>query len=229
MSTMLDHVHETHEAIASVEETPPHPPRTETPEYARAHHFLVHEKKAPCEVCGVSVDTLGSGDAAHNPFSATAIETHHYPIERSLMDACDPRKVHDDFPQVYDQATLAAFVDSPANLKVLCDVHHRSVAHGIHHLLPQDFAVQKYLYQGYQIAAAPADADKAEATDEAILRAQGIASASNSGAVPSVGPQAASATSGLAPLPEAKPMRTPGSPTPRRRRRRRSPQPEAAA
>jgi hypothetical protein len=167
-SSALAHVHETVESVASVEMTPPHEPRTETPAYARAHQFLVHEKKAPCHICGVSIDTLG--EAAKNPYGATALETHHYPIERSLANACDPVKVHRDFPQVYDQATLAAFVDSPANLLVLCDQCHRSPGHGIHHLLPQDFIVQKYLYTGYRVAARTKDAPADLVLDEALIK-----------------------------------------------------------
>lgn len=163
---VLAHVHVTHESVATEELTPPHPPRVETPEYARAHRFLVHEKKAPCEICGVTIDTLG--DPAHNPYGATAIETHHYPIERSLVDACDPVKVHRDFPQVYDRATLLAFVDTPANLKVLCSVCHRSPEHGIHHLLPQDWIIQRYLLDGYQVAATLADVATALAHDEQV-------------------------------------------------------------
>ena len=168
-SPTLSRVHETVEAVAAVEMTPPHPPRVETPEYARAHHFLIYTKGAPCQVCGVTLRTIKN--PRRNPFKATAMETHHYPIERSLMDACDPRKVHADYPQVYDRATLAAFVDSPANLIPLCDVHHRSVEHGIHHLLPQDFAIQKYLLDAYVIAASAKDAAAVLAADESLVTA----------------------------------------------------------
>lgn len=168
MSDILSHVHETRESVAMVEMTPAHPPRVETPEYARAHKFLVNVKNSPCLVCGVTKRTLRN--PAKNPFGAKALETHHYPIERSLMDACDPVKVHKDFPQVYDAATLAAFVDSPANLIVLCDYHHRSVEAGIHHLLTQDFAVLKYLKSGYQIAATQQDAAAVLAKDEAAMQ-----------------------------------------------------------
>lgn len=159
-------VHVTHEEVANLEMTPPHPPREETPLYRKAHHFLVVEKDSPCEVCGVRNSTLS--DPNHNPWKATALETHHYPIERSLMDACDPRKVHLDFPQVYDQPTLETFIDSPANLKVLCSVHHRSPELGIHHLLPADFAVLRYLKEHYQIVATAQDMQQIEAADQLI-------------------------------------------------------------
>lgn len=176
MSDTLEHVHETTEPVATIEMTPPHPPREDTPEYQRAHHFLVYEKQEGCKVCGVKVGDLAVMDPAANPFEAKAIETHHYPIERSLVDACDPKKVHHDFPQVYDHATLMQFVDSPANLLVLCDVHHRSVEHGIHHLLPADFAVQPYLLDGYVVAAVAKDAAQVEAADQKVENAEPDAS-----------------------------------------------------
>lgn len=172
MTDTLAHVHETIEGVASIEFTPPHPPREDTPTYRKAHHFLIYEKQAPCTVCGVNITTLG--DAASNVLGSTAMETHHYPIERSLMDACDPVKVHKDFPQVYDKASLATFVDSPANLLVLCDVCHRSPERGIHHLLTQDFAVQKYLYTGYVVAGKAADAQRILALDEQIEEAHSV-------------------------------------------------------
>ncbi len=164
---ILAHVHETTEGVAAVEMTPPHPPREETPEYAKAHHHLVYELDEPCAMCGVRHSTLK--DPKQNPFGATALETHHYPIERSLVDACDPAKVGLVFPQVKDAASLNAFVDSENNLMVLCDVHHRHPLHGIHHLTPQDFFVQPFLLAGYQVVATEQDAAAALAADEALV------------------------------------------------------------
>src|SRR5258707_14777064 len=85
-SDILTHVHATSEGVAAVEMTPPHPPREETPEYARAHHHLAIALDSPCAMCGVRNSTLH--DSKENPFGAKALETHHYPIERSLLDAC---------------------------------------------------------------------------------------------------------------------------------------------
>jgi hypothetical protein len=102
------------------------------------------------------------------------MESHHYPIARALMNACDPRRVHRDYPQVYDMATLAAFVDSPANLLVLCDQCHRSPEHGIHHLTPQDWIIQKYLRPSYLAVATAKDATTVVASDESIMVAAGL-------------------------------------------------------
>ena len=171
-SATLAHVHETDEAVAIVEMTPPHPPRVETPAYLAAHKFLINTKGAGCHVCGVTKRQLRN--PTRNPFGAKALETHHYPIERSLMDACDPMKVHADFPQVHDRATLESFVDSIPNLLVLCDVHHRSVERGIHHLLTQDWIIQRYLYAGYIVAAEAKMAAQVEAQDEQIEQRAGL-------------------------------------------------------
>lgn len=171
MST-LDHVHETRESVASVEETPAHPPRVSTPAYKAAHEYLVDKQDKPCMACGVRNSTLN--DLAQNPYHATQIETHHFPIERSLCDACNPDKVHKSFPQVINRETLEAFVDSPANLIVLCDKCHRSPERGIHHLLPQDWFILPFLYDGYEIAATPKDADQVEQADEKIEEAHGF-------------------------------------------------------
>lgn len=172
-SDVLSRVHETIETVATVELTPPHPPRVETPEYLKAHRFLINVKNSPCIICGVTKRTLRN--PRKNPYGATQMESHHYPIERSLMDACDPKRVHRDFPQVYDTASLATFVDSPANLIVLCDTHHRSPELGIHHLLTQDWAILKYLKAGYRVAATKRDAAAVMAADEQIETAQHVA------------------------------------------------------
>jgi|SRR6185312_6636794 len=171
-STTLAHVHLTKESVATVEETPPHAPRVETEAYKKAHNFLINEKKQGCHICGVTVDTIS--DPARNPVGAVQLESHHYPVERSLLDAVDPKKVHVDFPTVYDRATLEAWVDSPENLLVVCDRHHRGGETGIHHLLTQDWIIQKYLLDGYVVAATAADASAVEAKDEQIEQQAGM-------------------------------------------------------
>lgn len=166
----LSHVHATVEGMATVEMTPPHPPREETPEYSKAHHHLTIALDSPCAMCGVRNSTLK--DPKENPFGAQALETHHYPIERSLLDACDPKKVGIVFPQVTDRASLEAFVDSEHNLMVLCDVHHRHPLHGIHHLAPQDFFVQPFLLEGYEVVVTKDQQDAAMKVDEQLMETE---------------------------------------------------------
>jgi hypothetical protein len=163
----IEEVHETWLSVETEELSPPHPPRVETPAYRAAHHQLVVVLDMPCMVCGVRNSTIT--DASQNPYKASAVETHHYPIERSLVDACDPLRVHEAFPQVVDQASLMQFVDSEANLLVLCSVHHRSPSLGIHHLVSQDWAILPFLKTGYIIASSKQDAKADMAIDTALL------------------------------------------------------------
>jgi hypothetical protein len=168
----VEHVHETHEASATIEMSPPHSPRVETAAFRKSRKFLLEVKRQGCAICGVTIDTLS--DPAKNIFGAKTLEAHHTPIEFSTQDACDPMKVHLDYPEVIDRETLAAFVDSPRNLVILCDQHHRSVDRGIHHVLVPDFWVQKYLLDGYQLTATAADAAAVEAHDEQIEQSAGL-------------------------------------------------------
>ncbi len=171
VTSKLGSVHATVEGVESIELTPPHPPREDTPEYVKTHHHLTIVLDSPCAICGVRNSTLK--DHNHNVFGSKALETHHYPIERSLLDACDPRKISVVFPQVKDQASLEAFVDSEGNMMVLCDVHHRHPMFGIHHLAVQDFFIQSFLLDGYQVVADQADEAAILARDEAIEKAHG--------------------------------------------------------
>jgi hypothetical protein len=172
MSDALQHVHPTAEALELIELTPPHAPRKASAEYNRTHRHLVHDLDYACAICGVRTSTLT--DPTKNPFKAKALETHHFPIEFSLQDAVDPAKVHVKFPQVTDQASLIAFIDSPANMLVLCDVHHRSKQFGIHHLAPQDFFVQEYLWDGYVLVTDKVHEAENAATDDQIEHRDGF-------------------------------------------------------
>jgi hypothetical protein len=164
----LEHVHATTVEVAQIEMTPPHPPREQTPIYMRTHHHLVFTLDTPCAICGVRNSTLQ--DPRENLFHAQAIETHHYPIERSLLNACDPHKVHVIFPQVKDHASLEAFIDSEENIMVLCDIHHRHPHYGIHHILAQDFFVQPFVFGGYEVVADAQNAAKVMAANERVIK-----------------------------------------------------------
>ena len=164
----ISHVHATTVEVAQIEMTPPHPPREDTPIYARTHHHLVYTLDTPCAICGVRNTTLRN--PGENPFRAQAVETHHYPIERSLLNACDPHKVHVIFPQVKDHTSLEAFIDSEENIMVLCDIHHRHPHYGIHHILAQDFFIQPFLFGGYQVVAEAQEVEKVMIANERVIK-----------------------------------------------------------
>lgn len=146
-------------AQGEVEFYPPHPPREDTPEYKATHELLIKKLNKPCFVCGVQDTTLK--DPVINVFKATQLETHHSPVQRELADAVDWKKVALDFPSITSRVDFIRWIDSPANMLVLCDVHHRSSDRGIHHLVVADWNVQKYLLDGYVLNAS----SKNEQTD----------------------------------------------------------------
>ncbi len=177
-STILSTVHATIAGVSDIEMTPPHPPREDTPIYMRTHRHLIFTKDRPCVICGVRKSTLH--DPSQNPFGAKDLETHHHPLERCLLSACDPAKVGRVFPQVKDRATMEEFVDSEMNMLVLCDIHHRHPLFGIHHIVGPDFFAQPFVYDGYQVIADKEHEAAIAAADqkivEAHLTAQEIAS-----------------------------------------------------
>lgn len=134
----VETVHETQEALHGAVLTPGHDPRTETPAFRHAREQLIVVLDKPCVICGIRHSQGG------------AMQAHHSPIERSYVDACDWRKVHRDFPQVVSQQTLLDFVDSAANLLILCAEHHIGWT-GIHHVDHPSWIAQKYLLDGYEL------------------------------------------------------------------------------
>lgn len=145
---------------------PAHPPRRDTPEYRATHRLLIDVLDQPCRDCGVRKSTLDN--PAENPFDAKQMETHHWPLQRELADALDPRKVHREYPQVTDRVSLDKFIDSPANMLVLCDVDHRSPTRGIHHINDSLEECKRFLLDGYVIADKAVRRERDLAIDEAL-------------------------------------------------------------
>lgn len=138
---------------------PPHPPRKQTPEYRKVRERLIVKEDRPCLVCGVTNsvldDEVARKDREKNPFGAKQMELHHHIIEWALMKAVDLERfnerivtaLHAQRPldleycdpldheraRTLSQAEMEAWIDhSPANLWVLCDLHHRHSWVGIH-------------------------------------------------------------------------------------------------
>lgn len=162
----IDHVHPVYPGVETIILTPSHDPRQDTEAYRQSHQRLVIELDSPCEVCGVRNSTLT--DPAQNPLGAHEIHTHHHPIERSLVNACSIDKVGAIFPQVVDQESLEAFIDSEHNLMVLCDECHIG-PHGVHRLPATAFAASRFLKPGYRLTTDQAHLAQDEAQDEQVL------------------------------------------------------------
>lgn len=145
---------------------PAHPPRTASALYTQTHHRLVALEDRPCVVCGVRNSTLM--DPRHNKVDAKAIETHHALIEWAGANAIDWDKLAADHPELtslvalagayhahllanggafsgtLDPAIVTAFVDSPDQMLVICDQHHRSAGKGVHMITGPIWELQRY-------------------------------------------------------------------------------------
>lgn len=145
---------------------PPHPPRKASALYSQTHHRLVALEDRPCVVCGVRNSTLLV--PTNNLVHAKAIETHHALIEWAGANAIDWDKLAADHPDLrtlmqlasayhahllandgtfggkLDPAIVTAFVDSPDQMLVICDVHHRSSGKGVHMITGPIWELQRY-------------------------------------------------------------------------------------
>ena len=125
--------HEQRETLTVDVFYPDHPPRTESQQFRRTKHQLIVLEDRPCWACGTREKR----------------EVHHMIVEWADADAVDwsegsrIRQEHPDF----DWASFrepADFVDSPYNMRVLCEKHHRARDHGIHMLPFPNWQIQAY-------------------------------------------------------------------------------------
>jgi hypothetical protein len=81
------------------------------------------------------------------------METHHFRVEWALANAIDPAKILVDFPEMKeaDDPALREWLDSEANMLVLCDICHRSGHYGIHSITYPAWVAQRYLKDGYDL------------------------------------------------------------------------------
>lgn len=99
---------------------PDHTERATSNLFARTKHQLIDVQDLPCYICGSKVDR----------------EVHHYHIEWAFSDAADwnqMKLIHPDFDWTTFK-TAEDFVDSPYNMMILCQLHHRGKNAGIHYL-----------------------------------------------------------------------------------------------
>lgn len=142
---------------------PPHAPRTETAAYRAIHKHLVVDLDLACIACGVRNSTILN--PTYNKVGAKAIETHHHVVEWALTNYIDLAKFnerivahfratqpHDaKYDHDFTQQEMVDWIDhDPANLWVVCDVHHRHSLVGIHAVTFPIWAPQDLLLDGIE-------------------------------------------------------------------------------
>ncbi len=119
---------------------PEHSARADDPHYAAFEAYrksIQGTDKWKCAV-GVLLDDF-SECSLDQP-----LELHHSVIEFATANEVDLAAIEKDFPQITDEASLAAFVESEGNTTILCVFHHRGRG-GVHTASYADFEAEKYV------------------------------------------------------------------------------------
>jgi hypothetical protein len=120
---------------------PPHPARTDDPHYKDFNHLHREWKKDPDKwQCAVGKHR---GDFGECDLSKP-LELHHAHVEFSMQNGIDLRWLAIDYPGIDNPDELGEWVESAANLIVLCVRHHRGTG-GIHHAAYADYEAEKYV------------------------------------------------------------------------------------
>lgn len=120
---------------------PEHPARTADPHYKDFNHLHEAWKKDPEKwQCAVG---KRRGDFSECDLTKP-LELHHSHIEFSLQNGVDLKWLEVDYPGVSDPDQLGAWVESAANLEVLCVFHHRGPG-GKHTAAFADFEAEQYV------------------------------------------------------------------------------------
>ncbi len=121
---------------------PEHVQRTESAEFARNKHQLIHKLNLGCWICG----------------SREKREVHHYICEWALWEDVDPAKAlrtaHAIDPYGFAAHDPEKPIESPddiRNLMVLCETHHRAPFFGVHTITFPIWVSQREVKPGVQI------------------------------------------------------------------------------
>lgn len=133
--------HEQDETLHQIVLYPEHAQRTESEEFRRNKHELVHGRDEPCWISG----------------SREKREVHHF-FEWSLWNSLDPVKVLEVLkmlnPYGYPEADYEKPIESPddiRNLVVLSEEYHRGPYKGVHMITFPIWIAQKAVKDGVQI------------------------------------------------------------------------------
>jgi hypothetical protein len=120
---------------------PEHDPRSRDP---HRHDFLEWKRRrreSGTWYCDFAMEHRG-GDTSECDLSGP-LEAHHKLIELAMMNEVDFTLLEADFPGISAQS-VGSWIDSDANLTLLCVVHHRSAA-GVHTASYADFGSEFYV------------------------------------------------------------------------------------
>jgi hypothetical protein len=120
---------------------PAHDPRADDPHRADFEAWKRQRKAAGTYHCDFAVAHRG-GDTSECDM-ASPLEAHHKVIELALLNAVDFALLEQDYPGISAQ-TAGAWIDSDANLTLLCVRHHRGPG-GVHTATASDYGSEAYV------------------------------------------------------------------------------------
>lgn len=120
---------------------PAHEPRDDDPHHVDFETWKQKRRDSNTYYCDFAHDHR-NGDTSECDLS-TPLEGHHSKIEFALMNGVDFTLLAVDFPGI-NEKTVGAWIDSDANLMLLCANHHRGVG-GIHNATYSDFSATYYI------------------------------------------------------------------------------------
>lgn len=120
---------------------PEHAPRAGDPHYADFRAYKALRKKNGTLTCDFAVEHRG-GDTSGCDL-ALPLEAHHKVIEFAVLNAVDLALLEHDYPGVSSMG-VGAWIESAANLMLLCVRHHRG-PDGVHVASYADFGATFYI------------------------------------------------------------------------------------
>lgn len=131
---------------------PAHGPRESDPYYADFHAYKALRRKAGTYTCDFAVEHR-QGDTSECDL-VSPLECHHRHIEFAMMNGVDLTLLEPDYPGVSAMG-IGKWVESAANLMLLCVVHHRT-DNGVHKVSYADYGSSFYIRRLFRAAARPA-------------------------------------------------------------------------
>lgn len=120
---------------------PAHAPRANDPHKADFEEWKRRRKASNTYWCDFAHDHR-NGDTSECD-TTHPLEAHHRVVEFAMLNEVDLTLLERDFPGI-SADTIGAWIDSDANLTLLCVNHHRG-AEGVHTASYSDFGSESYV------------------------------------------------------------------------------------
>ena len=121
---------------------PDHGPRESDPYYSDFHAYKATRRAAGTYRCDFSFEHR-AGDTSECAPGTVPLECHHSHIEWAMLNEVDLELLERDYPGV-SSMPVGKWVESAANLMLLCVVHHRTTA-GVHKISYSDYGSSFYI------------------------------------------------------------------------------------